>query len=375
MITPFFSPNIGGVETHLDDLCEYLRKRGHQVFVVTYRPLTTRTKAPRFERKRNLEIHRINWFGYNLFHRLELYPLLEFVYLTPMLLLYSLSFLAKRRNEVDVIHAHGINAAFVTKALAGLFRKKAVVSIHAIYDLPKRPMLARLMKLTLFSFDVVLTLAIRSKMELIGIGIDRQKISVFTYWVDQGIFKPLDKMECKEKLGVEERFVVLFVGRLLEIKGVEVLIQAAKRLYNTRDILFIFVGDGPLEGEVKMASNDNENIIYAGRVGNKELSIYYNCADVVVVPSLYEEGFGRVILEALSCGTPVIASNKGGIPEALDDSVGILLEPKADEISHTIESLYKHTEKLENLRRNCRVYAEKRFGELNAKAIEEAYWR
>lgn len=373
MITPFFSPNIGGVETHLDDLCNYLRKIRHRVFVITYQPLTTKVKAPKFERQQNLEIRRIGWFGYNLFHSLEPYPLLEFIYLTPMLLVYSLFFFFRYRNDVDVIHAHGLNAAFVAKVLAGLFRKRAVVSIHAIYDLPKRPMLARLMKVTLFSFDVILTLAVGSKMELMSMGLDGKGIRVFTYWVDQTVFGPINKAECKKELTLEGKFVVLFVGRLLEIKGVKVLIEVAKRLADVKNVLFMFVGDGPLANEVKAASNNFGDIIYVGKVENKELSVYYNAADVVIVPSLYEEGFGRVILESLSCGTPVIASNRGGIPEALDKSVGMLIEPEVDEVTQTIESLYKHPEELANLRRNCRAYAEKRFSEHNAKAIESAY--
>jgi glycosyltransferase involved in cell wall biosynthesis len=135
----------------------------------------------------------------------------------------------------------------------------------------------------------------------------------------------------------------------------------------------MFVGEGPLSNEVRKASSNLGNVFYVGKVENKKLSKYYNAADVVVVPSIYEEGFGRVILEALSCGTPVIASNRGGVPEALDQSVGILIEPKVDEIQRTIENLYEHPEQLANLRRNCRAYAEKRFSENNAKAIENAY--
>jgi glycosyltransferase involved in cell wall biosynthesis len=373
MITPFFSPNIGGVETHLDDLCAYLQKKGHSIFVITYQPLTTRVKAPRFESRQNLEIRRIEWFGYNLFHRLEQYPLLEFIYLTPMLLVYSALFLFRYRKDVEVIHAHGLNAAFVAKALAGLFRKRAVVSIHAIYNLSKRPMLARLMRITLSSPDIILTLAERSRMELMEIGVDSKRIKVFTYWVNQRVFKPMNIVECKKKLALEGKFVVLFVGRFLEIKGIKVLIEVAIRLAKVEDIILVFVGVGPLVNEVKAASDNFRNVLYVGKVENKELPPYYNAADVVIVPSIYEEGFGRVILEAFSCGTPVIASNRGGVPEALDQSVGTLIEPKGDEIQRTIENLYDHLEKLANLRKNCRVYAENRFGENNAKTIENAY--
>ncbi len=374
MLSPFFSPNVGGVETHLDDLCSYLQKRGHKVFVITYQPLTTIAKAPKHEYRQNLEINRIGWVGNNLFHKLESYPLLEFIYLTPLLLVYSFSFLVTHRKNVDVIHAHGLNAAFVAKIMGKLFKKRIVVSIHAIYDLSKKPMLARLMKVSLYSFDKVLTLANKSKIELLSIGLDDKRIQVFKYWVDQEAFRPRDTADCKKKLGLDDRFVVLFVGRLLAIKGVNVLLNVAKKLNFLKDIAFVFVGDGPSSNDIITASTDEENVFYFGKVENKKLGQYYNAADIFIVPSIYEEGFGRVILEALSCGTPVVASNKGGIPEALDRSVGMLIEPKTDEIQRAIESLYTNPEALANLRRKCRVYAENRFSENNALVIENAYF-
>lgn len=373
MLSPFFSPNVGGVETHLDDLCDYLQKRGHKVFVITYQPLTTKAKSPKFESEQNLEIRRIQWVGYNLFQKLEPYPMLEFIYLTPMMLMHSFSFLIRRRDYVDVIHAHGLNAAFVAKVVGRLFGKRTIVSIHAIYNLSSRNMLAKLMNISLSSFDALLTLANKSKTELLKIGLDNSRIKVFTYWVNQQVFKPLDVVFCKKELGLDRKFVVLFVGRLLEIKGVRVLLEVAGRLTDAKDITLMFVGEGPLSNEVREASSNLENVVYVGKVENKKLDQYYNAADIVVVPSIYEEGFGRVILEALSCGTPVIASNRGGVPEALDQSVGVLIEPKVDEILRTIENLHEHPEQLLNLRRNCRVYAENRFSENNARAIENAY--
>lgn len=378
MLSPFFSPNVGGVETHLDDLCDYLQNKGHQVFVITYQPLTTTAKAPKFENRQNLEINRIGWIGYNLFHKLEPYPLLEFIYLTPLLLVCSFSFLLRHRKNVDVIHAHGLNAAFIAKILGKLFRKRIVVSIHAIYNLSERPMLARLMKITLSSYDTILTLANRSKMELLMIGIDRERIVVYTYWVNQRIFRPADIADCKKELGLDGKFVVLFVGRLLEIKGVKILLDVAIRLAVVKDMAFIFVGDGPLSNYVIAARTRSYltnlgNIFYFGRVENMKLSQYYNAADIFVMPSIYEEGFGRVILEALACGIPVVASNKGGITEALDQSVGILIEPTINEIQLAIKSLYDHPEKLAGLKRNCRIYVENRFSENNAKIIENAY--
>ncbi|NQS88963.1 glycosyltransferase family 4 protein, partial [Patescibacteria group bacterium] len=98
------------------------------------------------------------------------------------------------------------------------------------------------------------------------------------------------------------------------------------------------------------------------------LPLHYNAADAVIMPSQYEEGYGRVILESLSCGTPVIASNRGGIKEVLTDSVGMLIEPTEEEITKALKEI-----NLKELSKNCRPYAEEMFSSHNALVIEKAY--
>lgn len=374
IISPFFRPNIGGVETHLDDLCEYLRRNDYKVFVVTYQPLTTKAKGPKLEMKENLEIHRIRWFGYNLFPRLEPYPVIEFLYLFPGLFICSFIFLLRHKKDVDVIHAHGFVSASITMVLAKCFRKRSILSSHAIYNLDRRPFMSHIVKKILSSFDMILCLSKQSKRELVDIGLDERKIAVYTYWVDQNIFKPMDRGECKRELGWENKFIALFTGRFIEIKGVRLLMEVAKTFSSEADgIHLAFIGDGPLAEEIRKVSAERDNAIFIGKIDNNNLTSYYNAADVVVVPSLYEEGFGRVIIEALSCGTPVIASNRGGIPEAMDSSVGFVIEPEEGEIANAIAYLNQHPDELENLRENCRKYAEARFSENNAEVIVNAY--
>jgi hypothetical protein len=84
ILTPFFSPNIGGVETHLDDLVDILKDKNFKSYVLTYQPLMMDIKAPSVETKGNTEIHRIEWFR-KLFYLVEPYPALDFLYLTPRL--------------------------------------------------------------------------------------------------------------------------------------------------------------------------------------------------------------------------------------------------------------------------------------------------
>ncbi len=369
ILSPFFRPNIGGVETHLDDLIEYLRTHDHKVFVITYQPLTTKARGSKTEKKENLEIHRIGWFGYNWFHKLEPYPLLEFLYLFPGLFIYCLIFFIKYNKKIDVIHAHGINAAFIAMILSRIYKKRSIMSIHAIYYLEKRHVLSSAFNYILSSFNYILPLAERSKNDLFKAGIPEDKIIMYRQWVNQEIFKPFDKKECKKKLMIDiDDFIVLFVGRLIEKKGVRVILEAASMLSN--NIKFIFIGDGPLENEIKSMSSKHRNIQFVGKTQINDLVVYYNAADIFIIPSQYEEGFARVTLEALSCGTPIIAANKGCLPEMINSSVGVLIEPNAENITKIITFFYNHPGELAKLQLNCRNYAVENFSEKNAKLIE-----
>jgi len=374
ILCPFFLPNIGGAETHLNDLSSYLSKRGYRVYVVTYQPLTTKVRAKTNERVGDIEIHRIWWFGNGLFHRLERYFFLEFFYLTPMLFLGTITFMLRNNTRVNIIHAHGFNAAFVAKFVAKIFKKKGVASTHAIYNLRERPLLAKLVKWVLSSFNTVLVLSEASRAELENIGLNKNRLRTYTHWIDQMMFRPLDKQDCKKKLKLDDKFVVLYVGRLSEGKGVRLLIRVAGRFGKVKnDINFVFVGHGQLHSEVESAARNLENVKYLGIITGNMLAEVYNAADLFVLPSVVDEGFGRVVPEALSCGIPVIVTRKGGIPEAVGPQVGILVEPDVNIISETIISLYNSPEKLRALACNCRKYAEQHFSESNARLIEKSY--
>lgn len=374
IISPFFYPNIGGVETHLTDLTEYLSSNGYKTYVLTYKPITTNAKALSIEIKENLEIHRFWWFGFNLFHKLEPYPILEFLYLTPWLFIRSFIWLLKNDDKIKVIHSQGFNASFIAKILSKLFNKRFVASTHAIYGMDPQSLTARLMYWTLNSADKILTLSKQSKKELMKLGLPESKIDVYKYWVNQNIFKPIDKIEAKKKLGWNGKFIVLFVGRFIKIKGTDVLLRVAKQSQNN-GIYFAFVGDGPMSEDIQNACKSLSNVIFVGKIDNRELSTYYNASDIFVIPSQYEEGFGRVILEAVSCGLPVIGANKGGIPEAIDDTVSILVDPTDKKLKNAIEELYNDKTKYQFLAGYCQAYALKHFGSNNCKVITDAYRR
>jgi len=364
ILSPFYSPNIGGVETHLDDLTKGLLKYSEfYINVITYKPLTTKVKASFIEKNDRLSIIRLPWIGHNLFHFLENYPLLEFLYLTPWLFFYTFMFLCINFRSIKVVHAHGFNAAFIGKVLKPIFQFKLFVSTHAIYNLKSNSKLTRIIIWILSSSDKVFTLSKPSYNELLLCGLNQSQVESYRYWIDLERFIIKNKEESKKKLGWQDKFIVLFVGRFIPIKGVDVLLKVAEK--SNPNIYYAFIGDGPLAKSVENICNRLDNAIYIGKVQNHELAKYYNASDIFCIPSQYNEGLGRTVLEAMACGIPVVGSNKGGIPEAVSEDVGILVEPSMENLSNTINNLFANPSQLKQLSENCRRHVEKLFSDTN----------
>ena len=193
-----FRPNVGGVETHLNDLVTELVRKKHNVFVLTYRPLMSDAKWKILEKQKGLTIFRIPWIkGY--FYKLVKSPIVEFMYLLPglFIVLPFVLFIKK----FDVIHSHGLVAGFVGMFWGKVFDIKTVVSTHSVYEFPKNGLYPFFVKWMFNSTDKVLTLSKQSKKELVGLGVDEKKIGVFTYWVDLDRFKVTgNKLQAKKKL-------------------------------------------------------------------------------------------------------------------------------------------------------------------------------
>ena len=355
----------------MQNLCKYLVANGDEVRVLTYQPLVTKAKALPIERTKNFEIRRLQWPGFLLFIKLERSSFLELLYLTPALLMYSTCFMMAHAREVDVIHAHGLNAALITKFLGKIFKKRTVVSTHANYGLGRRRLMAVVVNWVMSSTNAILSLPDESKQDLLSSGIPEWKIRTYNHWVDQQSFHPRDRTLCRTQLGITAKFVVLFVGRFIERKGVRVLLDAANSV-TSHDIIFVFVGDGPLEDELRRVASRRSSIVVLTNIPERKLVMCYNAADVFIIPSLYDEPYGRVVLESLSCGTPVIASRKGNLPQIVPDSVGFLVEPEAKTIADRIIELSRNPQKLP-LRETCRRFAEDRFGLKNAQALVDTY--
>ncbi|BBD73481.1 hypothetical protein HS1genome_1870 [Sulfodiicoccus acidiphilus] len=177
------------------------------------------------------------------------------------------------------------------------------------------------------------------------------------------MFKPIERTAARERLGIDKSvFMVLFVGRLVEGKGVHIVLEIAKIM---KDVEFYIIGDGPLREDVTRASLEARNVHYVGPVNNLSLPVWLSASNVLIVPSTGEEGFGRVIIEALACGIPVVGSNLGGIPEAIGPHVGKIVPPTPEEFMRAIREISRSPYSSQEIRR----YAEERFSIKNAEII------
>lgn len=228
--------------------------------------------------------------------------------------------------QYDIVHAHWLIPQGIIQSL---FKKPYIVTGHGgdvmslnkgIIAKWKKHCLKKAKKVTVVS-DLLKTkvqeLAPTVNPAVISMGIDASKFGkqyyVENYW------------------GQKEKKVVLFVGRLVEIKGVTYLIDAMRKV----DAVLVIVGDGPLREELeKKANTINREVIFMGARSHDELKQIYASADIFAAPSITasdgaKEGLGLVILEAMASGLPVVASDSGGISQVIEDSVnGLLCEEK-----------------------------------------------
>jgi len=168
-----------------------------------------------------------------------------------------------------------------------------------------------------------------------------------------------------------EHPTVLFVGRLIKEKGVHQLVKAMKRVIQViPQAQLVVVGSSwfgsdretPYIQELREASLEiKKHIHFTGYVPHKEIPKYYAYADVFVCPSVWQEPFPLVILEAMACGIPIIASDRGGIPEAIGNA-GLLINPEdTEQLADAIIQVLESPTLADNLGRKARKRVEELF--------------
>jgi D-inositol-3-phosphate glycosyltransferase len=238
---------------------------------------------------------------------------------------------------------------------------------------------------------IAATPAERSQLEFLYQAPSR-KISIIPPGVDTSQFYPIPPDEAKAAvdLPASDR-LILFVGRIEPLKGLETLIRSIAVLRDRGLLaehphdLAIIGGDpnaDPLTINAEMARlktlshdlNLNDLVIFLGKRGQDTLSYYYSAAEVLVMPSHYES-FGMVALEAMACGTPVIASQVGGLAFLVQDGVNGLVVPDDDPnlLADRLELIIRQPELREKLGRQAAAYAQQYAWEKIAQRILAVY--
>ena len=159
-----------------------------------------------------------------------------------------------------------------------------------------------------------------------------EKLKLNPNGFDDDMFRPknITKKEIFEKFGIDAvpEKLVSFVGKFTDFKGIDILIKAARKVTNEiPEVVFALAGDGLLISDMKQLSAELklDNVYFLGHQTQEDVASLYSAADVSVVPSRIEP-FGLVAIEALGCGTPVVATNAGGLPDFVNNKVGQLVE-------------------------------------------------
>lgn len=161
-------------------------------------------------------------------------------------------------------------------------------------------------------------------------GARRERVTVVPCGVDLERFQPGDRRAARARLGLDGE-IVLFVGRIDPIKGLDVLVRAIAHLTNRPALKLVVAGSGDeieLERIRALIATLGlaDRVHLHGAVAQEDLPVYYQAASLCAVPSHYES-FGLAAVESLACGTPVVASHVGGLPTVVHDGENGLLVP------------------------------------------------
>ena len=240
----------------------------------------------------------------------------------------------KRENKADIISSHwlypdGFAATLIAKRL------DCPIALHALgcdineytkYKLRRKFITSAL---TDSSINIVKSQALKDS--IVNLGVDGTKVHVVHNGVDQNKFHPHPPSDVRKKLGLSsDKKYCLFIGNFQIEKGLKYLISATS-LITQSNIEFLIVGSGPLESEIKQLAEKlgvDKKITFLGRVAHDLIPEYMSAADLLCLPSL-REGCPNVVLESLSCGTPVVASNVGAVPDIItSDKLGVIVPPQ-----------------------------------------------
>ncbi len=255
-------------------------------------------------------------------------------------------FLRRSGRAYHLVHSHYWLSSPVATALAAEWHVPLVVMFHTLGHMKNRVSRdgserenaerIEIERLSMLAADRVVAASPTDQDQMIDFyGALRSRIRIVPGGVDSTIFRPFPTDAARTLLGLPAGKLVLFVGRIQQLKGIDLLLRAFAQLcdrWQEGDAprLMVVGGHNPTDEtdpeavemeRLRILASDlgvRDRVTFQGAVPHSMLPMYYSAADVVVVPSLYES-FGLVALEAMACGAPVVASRVGGLQWTVQD--------------------------------------------------------
>lgn len=369
-VSPDYYPSVGGIERFCEELATKTSRVGHEVHILTQ----TANGQKDEEEFRGVKIHRIK-------------PIIR----------YSKARVTPNINEKikdispDIIHIQGPAPGMVdfvkknkTKILMtchvdlSLDNSLAYKILSAAYrTIAFKKNMQKIDKLVLLS-EVFRS---QSKLSKVFARVPEHKISIIPNGVDIEQFSPGNnsKNEYKSYLSVNSRYFAIFVGSMEPLhayKGVEYLLHAISKTRDL-DMTFSLIGEGQLKQKyMKTAESLGilDRVSFPGKIDDKMLVSYYRAADMFILPSLSYETMPTVMLEAMACGTPIIATRTPGPSAMIAEGYNGYLVNAADseDLAKIIKKAVSNQTKLREMQMNARIEAEEKY---SWKRILEQYIR
>jgi glycosyltransferase involved in cell wall biosynthesis len=306
--------SVGGAQRQASLLARQLARRGVRVAIVNQSPAPTARHRRRVaDGVDRVALPAVGWLARTTF-------LLGFVV-----------WATRHRRQFQVIHAHSTSAGLTAGLVGRLLRKRVVVKVtgmQAVAALADRRPAWRLRRWVLErTADVLVAVSAEMLQALAEAGIRDDRCVLIPNGVDTEDDGDDGAAAKAAWLGDAPGGIVLYVGRLMEVKGVRALLPAWSAMARRDTATLLIVGDGPLRPELEReaaARGFGRSVRFAG--SHPDVTMFYRMADVFVLPSL-SEGLSNALLEAMAAGLPVVASDVGGNREVVDNGVsGFLVD-------------------------------------------------
>ena len=327
------SGGIGGIAQHVDGLSQFLTRLGHEVDIIssanTFTIPIKRLKNPSF--------------------------------------MFSSFLKTKFKKGKDIIHAHHIAGALAMKNVSC----KKILSIHGVYS----KNIAQLYGKTTSSISKKYEKTTLNLADVITVNSKEG----YDYYTEMGfnvvqIPNAIDLNIIPKKSTKQFEHQMVFAGRLSKEKGVETLLETALQLPDNYHLLI--AGSGPLEGKIRDLAAKKTNVHYLGYQSKPNVLSLIHSSDLLIQPSL-AEGMSSTLLEAMGCGTCILASNIEGISEIVEnEKTGVLVEPNnsSELLSKILELLPKKEKRLRMAKEGLQIvkqYDWKEVGKLYLNIYED----